>query len=361
MGEKFGSIQVRDGEAELVARLAPGHTVRQETPGWVSVLDRDFQCGSTHQEARRLSAALPENTVLSVEYFDDDFVEFALYRAGKKAARHIPATYEGIDRHVGRMADFKDLLALDGEDEKLLRLIFRETDPEVSVHLMESLLGCPIWMDPEAPRPPETARDRAYLESYAARKRQRVKNHTRLTVTDEGEVYLPLFHLTYPIQRRRDGKSTELWGVDGEGRMCPWGRGEAIERGKGTLEGFPPGGGDWRMPELTDGETGLRYGVCGWHSLQVADSTGACLARLELPETALVSLLCILPGVGAVIMTSDSTLEVYGSDLTLLSRHRTKGWILGALPRRDGGVSILTYRQGRAAEPDWAWVYRLGK
>lgn len=372
MGSKFGSIHIQDGRTEEIIPLAPGHVVCQAMPGWVSVLDRDFQWGNTHQEARKLSAALPGYTVLSVEYFDDDFVEFALYRAGKKVTRHIPATYEAYDRHVGHMADFKTLLSLDGEEEKLLRLIFRETDPENSVHLIESLLGCPIWMDPEDPRPSEPAESRAYLERYAAQKRQRIKNHTKLTVTDEGEVSLPRYHLTYPIQRWGENGDIELWGVDGTGRFCPCEQGESAAEGKGFLEGFLPGDeGGWTMPTLTDPETGIHYAVGGWHTLLVYDGECNCLASLDLPETSYLGLLCILPGVGVVIQTSESGLEVYDRELNLLSRHRTKGWIFGVLSRRDGAVSILTYRRWETARgpgrdyhvvrPAWAWVYRLGK
>ncbi len=121
--------------------------------------------GRTQPASRKLSAALPEHTVLCTEYFDDDFTEFSLYRAGKKVARHIPAPYAGFDRHVGRMRDFVSLPELGPEEEKLLRLIFRETHPETSVSLLESLLSCPIRMDPEEPRASEDAMSRDYLEA----------------------------------------------------------------------------------------------------------------------------------------------------------------------------------------------------
>lgn len=216
MGGKFGSIQVKGGNVNAVATLATGHRVCQVLPGWVSVLDGEFEWGNTQPVARRLSAALPGYTVLCTEYFDDDFAEFSLYRDGRKAARHIPASYEGFDRHVGRMRDFVELLGLGPEEERLLRRVFRETRPEVCLHLLENLLACPIWMDPESPQALPVAQSREYLEAYLARKGQKVQNQTKLTLSDEREYSPFLYHLTYPFRLRREEGKEARWGVDGQ-------------------------------------------------------------------------------------------------------------------------------------------------
>lgn len=372
MGGKFGSIQIRGGDLAAVAALAPGHRVCEVLPGWVSVLDEGFAWGTTQPAARRLSAALPEHTVLCTEYFDGDFVEFSLYRAGRKMARHIPASYEGFDRHVGRMKDFVALLGLDPEEEKLLRLIFRETRPEVSLHLLESLLSCPIWMDPEEPRAPKEAEDRAYLNAYVARKQQKVRNRTKAVLTDEAEYAPFIYHLTYPFRLRREEGEAARWGVDGQGKICPIEQAlpqELWSTRSSILDGYQ-GNGSWPPPSRAEGE--VRYELRGWHELVSLDRGGKVLARLRFPETELPHLLCPLPGAGVVLLLGESTLEVYDRELTLLSRHRVKGWVAGALPREDGAASVLTYRQSkkewgedmrhlRVVEPDRVWVYRLGR
>lgn len=372
MGDTFGSIHIKEASLDGVTYLAAGHIVCQTMPGWVSVLDEAFGWGSTQPEARKISAALPEKAVLCVEYFDNDFVEFALYHGGKKRTRHIPATYEHIDRHVGHMADFVELLELEAEEEKLLRLVFKETQPDTAVYLFESLLHCPIRMDPAAPEASKAARDRTYLEEYAARKRQRVRNHTKLALTDEGEVVLEHYHLTYPFPRQFPTGEALIYGVDELGRIVPVDESlpPNVFMGRSSfLDGFHRD--VWLPPGVTDEAEGVRYEVRGWRTL-VSLGTGErrVMAELKLPENEIVQLLCPLPGIGAVLLLGESTLEVYDKNLVLLSRHKMKGWTAGTLPREDGTVSILTYRQGesegfgkdrRVIRPDWVRVYRLGK
>ena len=49
----------------------------------------------------------------------------------------------------------------------------------------------------------------------------------------------------------------------------------------------------------------------------------------------------VLPGVGAVMLVGDSTIQVWDADLKLISRHRTKGAITRFL-RQDGKTFLLT-------------------
>ena len=51
----------------------------------------------------------------------------------------------------------------------------------------------------------------------------------------------------------------------------------------------------------------------------------------------------VLPGVGAVMLVGDSTIQVWDADLKLISRHRTKGAITRFL-RQDGKTFLLTRR-----------------
>jgi len=47
--------------------------------------------GAYQEVIRRTSSPM-----LSTEYFDDDYVEFAVYENGKFLTRHVPVEYEGL-------------------------------------------------------------------------------------------------------------------------------------------------------------------------------------------------------------------------------------------------------------------------
>ena len=49
----------------------------------------------------------------------------------------------------------------------------------------------------------------------------------------------------------------------------------------------------------------------------------------------------VIPGVGAVMLVGDCTIQVWDADLTLISCHRTKGAITRFL-RQDGKTFLLT-------------------
>ena len=49
----------------------------------------------------------------------------------------------------------------------------------------------------------------------------------------------------------------------------------------------------------------------------------------------------VLPGVGAVMLVGDSTIQVWDADLKLISRHRAKGGVTRLL-RQDGKTFLLT-------------------
>ena len=49
----------------------------------------------------------------------------------------------------------------------------------------------------------------------------------------------------------------------------------------------------------------------------------------------------VLPGVGPIMLTGDSSIQVWNSELTPISRHRAKGAI-GKIIHQDGKVYVLT-------------------
>lgn len=216
MGSKFANLNVQNGDLSRLNALCPQYAARQAMPGWVTLVSDTLEWGTAQKEAKRLSKELP-CSVLSTEYFDDDFVEFSVYRDGKRVARHVPAAYEGFKRCIGKPKAWTEAFGLPAEREATLRTIFRETHVEGSLHLLSCLLGCPLWVDAEslerAAVPEET-----YLEEYLARKKAEanIKNQTKLTLLDEIEGGFP-WDLTYPIVRqdRADGFKTVIVVKDG--------------------------------------------------------------------------------------------------------------------------------------------------
>ena len=184
MGSKFCNFNVYGGELAAVERLCPGLGIRAAVPGWITAACDDGDWDAMRKTARRLSKTL-SCPVLYTEYFDDDFVDFSVYRDGKRAARHVPAEYEGFPRVPGKPRAWGELFGLSPEAEKTLRTVFGETNPERSLRLLECVLGCPLWVDGEFLGDIELP-DSAYLETYLAQKaaEKKIKNVTKLTLLD---------------------------------------------------------------------------------------------------------------------------------------------------------------------------------
>lgn len=217
MGSKFCNLNVYGGDLAAVESLCPDFAVRSLVPGWVTVASESLAWGETQKAAARLSKALPV-PVLSTEYFDDDYVEFALFQSGRRAARHVPAEFEAFRRIPGKSKAWAEVLGLSEENENLLPLVFKETDPETSLHLLECVLGCPLWVDAEwmddAALPTKD-----YLENYLSKKREkkRIRSRTKLTLLDEitGD-----FDGSYPlIKREAESGQFSFWDIqDGKFR-----------------------------------------------------------------------------------------------------------------------------------------------
>ena len=221
MGSKFCSFNVYGGELAAVERLCPGLGIRAAAPGWITAACDDGDWDAMRKTARRLSKEL-SCPVLYTEYFDDDFVDFSVYRDGKRAARHVPAEYEGFPRVPGRPRAWGELFGLSPEAEKTLRTVFGETNPERSLRLLECVLGCPLWVDGEFLDDIELP-DPAYLETYLAQKaaEKKIKNVTKLTLLDEQEgTFCYARRNTYPIFRQEAG-DPKYW-EDGSSRKSVW-------------------------------------------------------------------------------------------------------------------------------------------
>lgn len=218
MGSKFCNLNICSGTMEQAAAAAPQYRYHSYTDQWLTVTSDAFEWGSTQKAAKKLSSllALP---VLSTEYFDDDYVEFALYCGGKKVARHIPAEYEGFARSPGKSKVWAEQLGLSQEAEKTLRIIFKETSPEASLRLLECVLGCPLWVDAESANS-VAAPTQAYLTEYLERKsaEKKIRNQTKLVLLEELQGDFG-WRLTYPmVCREHRGRLKTFWEIR-EGRF----------------------------------------------------------------------------------------------------------------------------------------------
>ena len=209
MGSKFCNLNIYGGDLAAVEAQCPGLAARAVVPGWITAAgDDETDWGEIRKLAKRLSK---DGIVLYTEYFDDDYVDFSVYRDGRRAARHVPAEYEGAPRAAGKPRAWAELFGLSSEREKTLRTVFQETSPERSLRLLACVLGCPLWVDGEFledAQPPEPDYLRDYLAQKAAEKK--IKNATKLTLLDE---QVGDFDYTYPLLRWEDDDRKSIWAV----------------------------------------------------------------------------------------------------------------------------------------------------
>ena len=209
MGSKFCNLNIYGGDLAAVEAQCPGLAARAVVPGWITAAgDDETDWGEIRKLAKRLSK---DGIVLYTEYFDDDYVDFSVYRDGRRAARLVAAEYEGAPRAAGKPRAWAELFGLSSEREKTLRTVFQETSPERSLRLLACVLGCPLWVDGEFledAQPPEPDYLRDYLAQKAAEKK--IKNATKLTLLDE---QVGDFDYTYPLLRWEDDDRKSIWAV----------------------------------------------------------------------------------------------------------------------------------------------------
>lgn len=164
MGTKFYNINIYGADIGNVKGISNKYEYYSVSPKWVTVVSDYFQWGDTGNHAKKISEAL-NTVVLSTEYFDDDYVEFAVYENGKLLTKHIPMEYEDLEQQCGDTKQFINAFKMDDSDEEILEKIFEVEDCETSVYLMESILGCPIYgIDNDYP--PEEAPDRTFVTDF---------------------------------------------------------------------------------------------------------------------------------------------------------------------------------------------------
>lgn len=218
MGTTFCNISVHCDDLSAVEAACPGKTVRALTSGWITVVGENLGFDNTEEMAARLSETLPY-PVLSTEFFDDDYAVFTLFCGGKKTAQHIPAEYEGEPRIPGDSRRWAGELGLSDKQEKILQIIFEETIAGVSLGLLECVLGCCLWVDPEFITDAK-APDRSYLDGYLKRREERIKlesslhNAFRLELSDELEgTFMQQLDDLLVLNEGRDGVKS-FWKIE---------------------------------------------------------------------------------------------------------------------------------------------------
>lgn len=214
MGTKFCNLNLRGVGLPISKEWAD--SALECAPGWTTMTSPRFQWGHTQPYAKELSAKL-RIPVLCTEYYDDDYAEFSLYEEGKRSARHVPATYEGLRRTMGNPSKFLSAFGLNALDAPILEKLFAVKEPEQAVCLIESFFGCPIWGVDENCLPigapdPNTARDFVGANCpvrYAAEKR---KIKTDRPPYLGGELGKPPYPLESTFQKVED--TVFCWGGD---------------------------------------------------------------------------------------------------------------------------------------------------
>ena len=282
MGGKFANINVKCSDIDAVKAFFPDYTVKMISDGWVTVASEKLQWGDTRGPAKKLSAALP-CPVVTTEYFDDDYVELAVFLGGKRAARHVPAEYEGFPRVVGRPGAWRDALNLTESDEKALKTVFREENPEGCLRLLEGVLGCPLWVEEET-IDQIRAPDRTCLDRYLARKdaESGIENQTRLSLSDELPGSFERGGTTLPIMSRDDTGLAAFWGVR-DGRFHRLGD-----------VSFPPSertaAGEWQESVLSQGMFLAFFQGPNWkNTVYTISEDGGILDKYEYIDTGCVS------------------------------------------------------------------------
>lgn len=227
MGAKYANLQVQSSDIEKIKSLCPDAAVCRNTERWISVTGPDIIWGTAQKEAKWISKVISES-ILVTEYFDDDYVEFTIYKEGKRIGRHVPAAYEGLARKAGKPEHFIEAFGLPKDSLKQLGVIFKEQDPEICVRLLECVLQIDLEGNYEGNHP-----DPSYLDTYLAEKekKQKLDNRTKLLQVDElpgdffHQITVPLVCYETPcgdvksLWDIKEGRFSRLFTFEGPGRV----------------------------------------------------------------------------------------------------------------------------------------------
>jgi len=190
MGTSLGNLHVYKGKQEEVKEaLHQGeYVVADISKEWTSVFCREFRDGDTEKAAKGLSKTLAE-PILSFQYFDDDIISLVLFKEGRISAQFRMA-YTG-DPYLKNCRNFISELGFDTSQEKRLRTIFKCSDLERKVELLEEFFGVKLYLDidfmQEAISSFVLKRDNVLYLEYEKQLKElkKIKNITKAVLTQE--------------------------------------------------------------------------------------------------------------------------------------------------------------------------------
>ncbi|RUT33598.1 hypothetical protein EJP77_08130 [Paenibacillus zeisoli] len=195
MGTSFVNLQIRSNSIREIEKILPGSTAGSFSDGWTTIISEHFQVGDIEKVAKKLSKAITQS-VMSVEYHDDDVLRMSIYRNGKTMTSHITGGEGyGLPRKPGKSKVFIEELGFDLSEDKYLKAILACEDLGKKIELLQHFLGVTISIDhkmmliDDSVKEYHCQRDLTIIEEYIkeASKRNRIKNQTKAHLLEEFE------------------------------------------------------------------------------------------------------------------------------------------------------------------------------
>ena len=189
MGTTLASFHVYQKSPEAIRPLlGEGYTAVALSEGWTSVLSRVGECELVDKPAKKLSKAL-DAPVLSFLYFDDDLMTLALFKGGKLCAQY--RMNYGTEPYVAHCDAFTETLGWDKALSGRLRRIFKCSDLEEKIAMLEEFFGVALRVDAEFIKNGADSfirkRGDAVFREYEAKQKKlsKIKNKTQAVLTQE--------------------------------------------------------------------------------------------------------------------------------------------------------------------------------
>ncbi len=203
MGTTFANMHIHKLPITDLERLLPDYCVLLKSESWISVLNLDFDLKEVGKLARKLSKQI-EQTIFTVEYFDDEVLFFTVYRRGKKVISHIWNDYRYVKR-TGDVSLIRNELELFDCDIELMKQVLKCEKLGDKVILLEKLIGIPLWIDMQMYNESEKEKftrnkDIEYVKEYFkdSTNTKKIVNKTKMKLSMELEgKYLKGFEYGY--------------------------------------------------------------------------------------------------------------------------------------------------------------------
>lgn len=193
MGTTFVNLHTRNYLTEEINKVLPGSIVRNFSDGWTTIVSEHFEVGRIDIVAKKLSKAI-DQSVLSIEYFDDDLLRMTIYRNGKSLTSHINENGYGLPKKFGKPKVFVEELGFDLSEVKHFKEILACEDLGKKIELLQYFLGVTLWIDDRMllvglESDFRCQRNLSLIEEYIieTNKRNRIKNQTKVKLLMEFE------------------------------------------------------------------------------------------------------------------------------------------------------------------------------